>query len=166
MRTHIIFASFFLLASFSTAQEKKQDVPDIGTKYIGLEYNGFTRPKNLEMRRGYKIDSIYSVSLMTEDKVLMIWFRKKLFIDSLRKANFKVVDVLTIPELKSNQKLLMGSCHCGKEGDDNNIIAIGINNGSRIYDDIVFAWRLNRDNQRIEAVPIENVQCFDDEPED
>jgi hypothetical protein len=166
MKTHIIFASIFLFASLAMAQEKKQDIHDIGSKYIGHEYSGYTRPKDLELLRSYKIDNTYNASLLKKGNVLMIWFKQILFLDTLRKVHFRVIDVLTIPELESNQKLLLGDCHCGEEGDDKNIVAIGINNGSRTYDDIVFAWRLNRNNQKIEVIPTENVQCFDFKPDD
>jgi len=100
------------------------------------------------------------VEEVTSKKTLhMLWMLKLVCRNDQGKAFHEILDVAVLPPLAENEMLATQYCSIGDQSDPE-IVAIGkYECGASQLTEIEYAWRVNRQTERIEIIPVDNVKC-------
>jgi hypothetical protein len=136
-------------------------VLDIPADYIGHHFDAMAMPPGLVSEGGFVIGELptnYSLHKVWQGDIMMLWLEKMICRDE-GKAYHEIRDVLILPPLRENERLITLHCTTDQEFAPE-IVVIGefepdVCNPTRI----VQAWRANQQTESFEPLFPDSVTC-------
>jgi len=151
-----------------------KSVPDSLREYIGMEFPPLPDTFNNGFGQDLPPDTAYSghgfaINIVNEGTNNLLLFSKLKNRDQQGKAYWVVVDILILPELRSEERFLSDGCKAGQGIKvDHEILAIiafdkEVQTSRYVTNNKVLrAWRVNRSVEAIEEIPTNDLECFAD----
>ena len=145
---------------------------NLARPYWGIEY-----PPYPEGVKGFGLLSIiplknnrrYEMSIARADNKTMLWFGRYVSGNDNGDNTWAFLDAIELPSsLSENEVLIPNGCKIDDEAVDPEIIVIALLDNvaeSTRYVrnlNIEKAWRLNRDTELIESLPVKGIECYAD----
>lgn len=136
------------------------------TGYVGLRYREL--PAGLQGGGGWLVGSgnrngELAVTKISKGSQQMLWLETVVAYDSTGKAQYQVIDVLTLPPLASSEEIAGGSgYYCRINGKyDPELVTIAKTESDTVQymKRIRKAWRANRSTGRFEEIAPRNIAC-------
>ncbi|NNE68178.1 MAG: hypothetical protein HKN33_16560, partial [Pyrinomonadaceae bacterium] len=89
----------------------------------------------------------------------MIWLEERVFSADQKKYTSKVFDVMNLPKVKKNQRLVLGGqCHLdGKP--DSRFFAVAVYEDKEYFTNLLKAWKVNVEAKKFESAKIDRIKC-------
>jgi hypothetical protein len=163
----LVLVSFCsLFSSIAIAQniniDNTSDRTNTNTKnsvYIGLQYQN--PPQGLTSLGGWVIGDVYAttifgISQIQKGSQRMLWL-EIISYDPDGKTQYRVLDVLDLPPLESNDDV---TTYCRVRGTiDAEIVTISVYENTELLTKIKRAWRANRKIGKFEVIPTDGLAC-------
>jgi hypothetical protein len=142
--------------------ENVMPIIDIPADYIGHHFNALSMPPGLISEGGFlaeKVPTHYGLHTVRQGDTMMLWLEKTICHDANGKAYWEIRDVLLLPSLRANEKLITLNCTTsGKFSPE--IVAVGeFKPGVCKPTKIVYAWQANLRNETFEQLFPNSVTC-------
>jgi len=173
----ILFSLLSLIMVINCPQKKERQIPipqsdslpsTLPGEYqhlIGLEFGPDSFPSEFIEHTGYVLglmeENEYIIDHVSKKQTQLVWLCKLTRRDQEGRPYLKIVDILILPSIDSDEQLLMGTCNFQSQPDQE-IIAIVKFIESEGKNEVHHAWRTNRNTQRFEEVPASMVSCVDE----
>jgi hypothetical protein len=145
--------------------EQVLSLPAEFQKLIYLEFGPDSFPLGFDEQTGYVFGfpegNEYVIDHVSKNSTHLLWFCKLTHRDEVGRAFLKILDIVLLPSLGSDDQLLMGCCQYNGEPDPE-IISIGRFSSDETQAKIRQAWRANRTSQVFEKIPIDMVTCINE----
>ncbi|OGB61389.1 MAG: hypothetical protein A2Y94_07955 [Caldithrix sp. RBG_13_44_9] len=132
---------------------------------LGLEFGPDSFPAEFIEHTGYVLglmeENEYIIAHVSKSQNQLVWLCKLTSRDREGRPHLKILDILILPVIESNEQLLMGTCNYQSQPDPE-IIAIVKFIESEAKNEVRHAWRTNRSKQRFEEVPASMISCVDE----
>lgn len=148
-----------------SADEKIISLPTEFQDLIQLEFGPDSFPKGFKEQTGYVFGFLegdeYVIDHVSKNSTHLLWFCKLTHRDEIGRAFLRILDIVILPDLSSEDQLLMGNCQYNGEPDPE-VISIGRFSSGEARVNISYAWRANRNSKVFEKIPINMVTCIDE----
>lgn len=172
MKTTLVIVSFLLLSLVSPGQTKKPGAEYIGYKYKGIN-PGNTLPNGVKHLGGGLIgdinaDPVHGISQVSKGKIKMLWLEVSTGQDSGGVTGWKVKDVLSFYNQRTNDHILIygdPAIECKRDGKPvEDLVGIGrIVRQLGVYRPSSL-WVANLKNLKFEPISATGIKCQYSEP--
>jgi hypothetical protein len=177
MKSIFFILNAFLLVLFCSREQEKipdtkvsadEQIISLPTEFQDLikrEFGPDSFPQGFEEQTGYVFGFLegdeYVINHVSKNGTHLLWFCKLTHRDEIGRAFLRILDIVILPNLASEDQLLMGNCQYDGEPDPE-IISIGRFSSDEAQVKIKYAWRANRISKVFEKIPIDLVACINE----
>jgi hypothetical protein len=139
-------------------------IPDEYKSLLNKEFGPDSFPNGFEEQTGVVIGFVegneFIIAHVTKKETQMLWFCKLTHRDQEGRPFLKILDIIIMPSIHSEEQLLLGNCKFEGIFDQEIITVVKFfDNHSQV--EVRHAWRANRTTMRLEKVSLEKVTCSD-----
>jgi len=142
--------------------ENVMPVVDIPADYIGHHFNAMAMPPGLISEGGFVVGDFPQITVLHivwQGDTMMLWLEKVICRDAEGKAYLEIRDVLLLPSLRENERLI--TLHCTTNGEFSpEIVAVGeFTPGVCNPTKIVYAWQADLHDESFEQLFPNSITC-------